>query len=114
MEERRQDDLDGDEEDSIMGSHHTSDEVNSSNDGTDIDEYASFNTDLEKYQYDQLRWNGTEQGRKYKRAPKHKEERQKKANSLEYERISFVEHCLSFHPVCLFLLSHIPLQRRSQ
>ena len=82
----QEDDLDGDEEDSVMGSHHTSDEDNSSNDGTDIDEYANLNTDLEKYQYDQLRWNGTEHSRKYKTAPKHKEERQRKAKARKEEK----------------------------
>ena len=114
MGRRRQDVFGGDEEEAIMGSYHTSDEDDSSNHGTDVDEYASFNTDLEKYQYDQLRWVGIEHGRKYKRAPRHKEERQKKANLLEYERTSFVEHCLSIYSVCMFLLSHIPVQPRSQ
>ena len=114
MDKRRQDDLDGDEEDSVMGSYHTSDEDESSNDGTDVDEYANYNTDLEKYQYDQLRWIGIEHGTKYTIDPRHKEERRKKANSLEYETTSFAERCLSIYAVCLFLLSHILVQPRSQ
>ena len=83
MKKRRQDDLDRDEEDTFLGSHHTSDEDDCSNDGTDIDEYANYHTDLEKYQYDQLRWNGIGDSRKYTIDPKHKEERRKKASSLE-------------------------------
>lgn len=36
-----------------------SDESESLNHSIDIDEYASFSTDYEKYQYDLLRWGGT-------------------------------------------------------
>ena len=114
MGNRRQDDLDRDEEDAVMYSHHTSDEDNSSDNGSDVDEYANYRTDLEKYEYDQLRWNGIGHSRKYTIDPRHKEERRKKANSLECERTSSSEHCRSFYAVCLFLLSHIPLQPRSQ
>lgn len=64
------------EDDSDQASVHMSDEdededesenenENSSN-IIDVDEYASFNTDLEKYQYDQLKWNGAQNLRKYK------------------------------------------------
>ena len=81
-----QDDLDGDEEDSVMGFYHTSDEDISSNDGADIDEYANFNTDLKKYQHDQLRWNGIEHSRKYTRDPRHKEERRRKAKARKEEK----------------------------
>ena len=39
-------------------------------DGTDIDEYASFNTDLEKHQYDQTKWNGIQNARMYQKKEK--------------------------------------------
>ena len=113
MEIPRQDDLDGDEEYSVMGSHHTSDENDSSDDGSDVHEYARYHTDLEKWTYDQLRWNGIGHGRKYTIDPRHRAERQEKANLLGYERISFAEQSQHL-PGILFLLSHIPSQSRSQ
>ena len=46
-----------------LDSNFEEDEV--SDHRTNIDEYASFFTDYEKYQYDQLRWNGVPNTRKY-------------------------------------------------
>ena len=63
-----------------MCSHHTSDEDRSSDDGSDVDEYANYHTDLEKWKYDQLRWNGIGHSRKYTIGPRHREERQKEAS----------------------------------
>ena len=80
------DDIDGDEEDAVMGSYHTSDEDDSSDDGSDVDEYANYNTDLEKYQYDQLRWNAIHHSRKYTIDPRHKEERRMKAKAQKEEK----------------------------
>lgn len=61
----QQDNDDLDEDGSTRDPDQTSDEDDSSNDGTDIDEYASFSTDYEKYQYDQVRWAGISNPRKY-------------------------------------------------
>lgn len=66
--------LDDDDEGSIE-SDDTSAEVNDSND--DIDEYASFKTDLEKYQYDQGRWSGIPNPRKYVIAQKSRKRKAK-------------------------------------
>lgn len=64
---KEQDNHDLDEEGSV-GSDHISVETDHLND--DVDKYASFNTDLEKYQYDQLQWNGIPNLRKYTIAQK--------------------------------------------
>ena len=58
----------GHHDEGSVGSNDTSAEVNHLND--DFDEYASFGTDLEKYQYDQGRWNGIPNPRKYTIAKK--------------------------------------------
>ena len=50
---------------SAVSSGHESDEGDDSNSNPDIDEYDSFNTDLEKYQYDQAKWDGMQNVRKY-------------------------------------------------
>ena len=90
MDKRRQDDLDGDEKDAVMGSYHTSDEDDSSDDGTDVDEYAKYTTDLRKYQYEQRRWNRMNHSRKYKRDPRHKEERRMKAKARKEEKARMI------------------------
>lgn len=58
---------------------------------TDFDEYASFFTDYEKYQYDQLRWNGISNTRKYtivkdKRKGRGEGESQKKVSNSEVDK----------------------------
>ena len=80
------DDFDGDEKDVFMGSYHTSDEDDSSDDGLDVDEYAKYTTDLKKYQYDQRRWDGLNHSRKYTIDPRHKEERRMKAKAQKEEK----------------------------
>ena len=52
-----------DHDEGSVGSDDISTEANHLD--NDIDEYASFDTDLEKHQYDQLRWNGISNSRKY-------------------------------------------------
>lgn len=53
----------------------------------DDDEYASFFTDYERYQYDQLKWNGIQNPRKYTIAKKKEESGdQKKARATKPEK----------------------------
>ena len=80
------DEFDGDEEYTAMRSQHTSDEDDSSDDGSEVDEYANYHTDLEKYQYDQLRWNGIGNSRKYTIDPRHKEERRMKYKAMKEQK----------------------------
>ena len=80
------DEFDGDEEDTVMRSHHTSDEDDSSDDGSEVDEYAKYHTDLAKYQYDQLRWNGIGNSRKYTIDRRHQEERRMKSKAMKEEK----------------------------
>ena len=84
------DDFHGDEEDTVMGSYHTSDEDDGSDDGSDADEYANYRTDLEKYQHDQLKWNGIEHSRKYTIDPRHNEERRMKARARKEEKAKMI------------------------
>ena len=84
------DDFDGDEEDVVMGSYHTSDEDDCSDDGSDVNEYAKYTTDLKKYQYDQRKWNGIEHSRKYTIDPRHAEERRMKAKVQKEEKARMI------------------------
>ena len=77
---------DGDEEDVAIGSDHTSDQDDSSDDGLDVDEYVKYDTDLKKYQYDQRKWNGIHHSRKYAIDPRHNEERRTKAKARKEEK----------------------------
>ena len=65
-----QDEKDFQEDDSENDLDSNSEEDEVPKPRTDIDEYASFFTDYEKYQYDQLRWNGIPNTRKYTIAKK--------------------------------------------
>ena len=51
--------------DSLKDFDHSHDDDQISEHREDIDEYASFLTDYEKYQYDQVRWHGIPNSRKY-------------------------------------------------
>ena len=51
--------------DSLKDFDHSYDEDQISDHREDIDEYANFSTDYGKYQYDQVRWNGIPNPRKY-------------------------------------------------
>ena len=84
------DDFAGDEEDAVMGSYHTSDEDDSSDDGSDVDEYAKYTTDLRKYQHDQRKWNRINHSRKYTIDPRHKEERRMKAKARKEEKARMI------------------------
>ncbi|CAD6563750.1 MAG: hypothetical protein ASARMPREDX12_000046 [Alectoria sarmentosa] len=81
---------DGLEEDDFENaSNNTSDEDEDEDHNVDIDEYASFNTDLEKYQYDQLRWNNISNPRKYtiaKKKGKEEGKAQKKAKARKEDK----------------------------
>lgn len=58
------------EDDLFRSSDHGSDDGSHSDDSLDHDEYANFATDLEKYRYDQARWQGIGNVRKYHIAKK--------------------------------------------
>ena len=81
---------DGLEEDDFENaSNNTSDEDEDEDHNVDIDEYTSFNTDLEKYQYDQLRWNSISNPRKYtiaKKKGKEEGKAQKKAKARKEDK----------------------------
>lgn len=85
-EEGHQDKSIADEEHSLRGFEEESEEGESLDDSTDIDEYASFFTDYEKYQFDQARWGGTSNTRKShiaKKQRKDNEEVQDQENSAQ-------------------------------
>ncbi len=73
--EEENEQMEGLDDEGSVGSDDISAEVNDSN--NDIDEYASFETDLEKYQYDQGRWNGIQNPRKYVIAQKSRKQKTK-------------------------------------
>ena len=80
------DNFDDNEEDTVMGSDRTSHE----DDDSDVDEYAGYHTDLEKYQYDQLRWKGIEHSRSYTIDPKHNEKRRMQAKARKEEKAGMI------------------------
>lgn len=57
------------------------------NDKPDVDEYASFATDYERHQYDQLQWGGISNLRKYPIAKKNSKESQKARTKKENESL---------------------------
>ena len=64
-----------DEDHLLQNSEHNTDEDEDEvpDHDTDIDEYASFYTDSERYRFDQLRWNGIPNSRKHIIGKKEKE-----------------------------------------
>lgn len=87
-EKSRQDENIADEEYSLRDFDEESDESESLDHSTDFDEYASFCTDYEKYQYDQVQWGGTSKTRDYriaKKLRKDKGEVQDQANSANVD-----------------------------
>ena len=60
-------------------SHHASDHGNLQDDGSDIDEYIHFDTDIEKHHHDRTKWSGIQKARTYQKKERGaKSESQKK------------------------------------
>lgn len=63
------------------------DEDHNTDDDSDMDEYASFDTEVERYQYDQVRYQGIPNQRKYQIAKKtNKGEDQKKIKAGKQDK----------------------------